>query len=376
MSGELAGAGPAEAAERARFRRERRRRLLAEALRVAGTVGVALAIGFAVTAAVARDPVAAYAALLTGPVSTLHRFGTWIADATTLALLGLALAITFQARQFSLLAEGQLYLGALAAGIVALHLHAPLGVAVGVALAAAGLAGFLLGLVPGYLKAHYGASELVASLMLNVVAQRFYELLLTRWLTPPDAGYTWSDPFPATGVLAPLVQGTRINAMAVAAVAAAVLAWALLYRTTFGYALRMVGANIEFSRYGGIDTRRVVLLAMAVSGIPAALAGAHLAMGVHQRLILNISVGLGFEGIVVALLARNHPLLVPLAALLYSYLRIGGDIMERTAAVGSDIVRVIQATIILFLTAEAVLGWLRRRRAAAGAREAEARVSG
>jgi simple sugar transport system permease protein len=107
----------------------------------------------------------------------------------------------------------------------------------------------------------------------------------------------------------------------------------------------------------------VILLSMAISGILAGLAGAHLAMGIHQRLILNISVGLAFEGIVVALLARNNPLAVPVAALFYSYLRIGGDIMERTSAVSSDIVRVVQATIILFLTAEALVAFLQRRRA-------------
>ncbi len=343
-----------------------------EILRVLGTVALALAVGFLVTLMVTDRAVQAYVALLTGPLSGVNRFGTWIEDATTLTLLGLAIALTFRARQFSLLAEGQLYLGALVAGIIALYFHVPFGLAVGVALAAAALAGFLFGLVPGYLKAYFGASELVASLMLNVIAQRFYELLLTQWLTPPGAGYTWSDPFPPTGILPWLVRGTRINPMVFLALLGALVTWLLIYRTPFGYALRMVGSNPLFSEYGGVPTRRVILLAMAVSGIPAGLAGAHLALGIHRRLILNISIGLGFEGVVVALLARNHPLLVPLAALLYSYLRIGGDIMERTAAVGSDIVRVIQATIILFLTAEALLGFLRRRREAARAGTAQA----
>lgn len=366
----------AYADERARFYRERNRQLLLDAVRVVGTVVLALGIGFAITSLVARNAVQAYVALLSGPLTGLNRFGNWIEDATTLTLLGLAIAITFKARQFSLLAEGQLYLGALVSGIIALYFHAPYGIAVITALLAAGLVGFLFGLIPGYLKAYYGASELVASLMLNVIAQRFYELLLTYWLRPPTAGYTWSDPFPATGILPWLVPGTRINAAVFIALLAVILTWLLLYRTSFGYALRMVGANIHFSEYGGINTKRVMLLAMAISGIPAGLAGAHLAMGIHQRLILNISVGLGFEGIVVALLARNQPLLIPLAALLYSYLRIGGDIMERTSAVGSDIVRVIQATIILFLTAEAVLGFLRRRRAARAGEAAGGHVLG
>ncbi|MER3437272.1 MAG: ABC transporter permease [Chloroflexota bacterium] len=329
--------------------------------RIAGTVVAALIVGFFIVLVVAPKPVEAYRALLTGPVSSTNRFGNWIEDATSLTLLGLAIALVFRARQFSLLAEGQLYLGALSAGIVALFVHLPAVITVPLALLAAAVTGFLFGLIPGYLKASYGASELVSSLMLNVIAQRFYELLLTYWLKPPTAGYTWSDPFPLTGVLPRLVEGTRINLAAILALILTVLTWALVYRTTFGYELRMTGANLDFARYGGVPTRRVIILSMAISGIAAGLAGAHLAMGIHQRLILNISVGLGFEGIVVALLARNNPLAVPLAALLYSYLRIGGDIMERSSAVSSDVVRIVQATIILFLTAEALLAFAQQR---------------
>ncbi|MDR7468504.1 MAG: ABC transporter permease [Armatimonadota bacterium] len=350
--------------ERERFLRQRRRQALGQAARTLATVGVALAVGFAITLAVSDRPLVAFRALLTGPVSSLSRVGTWIEDATTLTLLGLAIAVVFRARQFSLLAEGQLYLGALAAGIVGLHLPLPGPLHLLAGLAGAALAGFLFGLIPGALKAYYNANEIVSTLMLNVVAVRLYDLLLTYWLKPPTAGYTWSDPLLPSAIL-PRLAGTRINAAVIVALGMVGLAWVLLYRTPLGYELRMVGANPHFARYGGINTRRVIVLSMALSGIPAGLAGAHLAMGVHQRLILNISLGLAFEGIVVALMAGNHPLLVPVTALMYSYLRIGGDIMERTAAVGSDIVRVIQATIILLITAQFLV--IRRARRDAGA---------
>jgi simple sugar transport system permease protein len=124
----------------------------------------------------------------------------------------------------------------------------------------------------------------------------------------------------------------------------------------------MVGANEKFAQYGGINTRRVIMLAFAFGGAVAAIGGVHLAMGVHNRLILGISAGLGFEGIVVAMLARNNPLLVPITGLFYSYLRVGGDIMERTASVGAEIVQVIQAVIILLITAQFVVDYVRTRR--------------
>jgi simple sugar transport system permease protein len=134
-----------------------------------------------------------------------------------------------------------------------------------------------------------------------------------------------------------------------------------MYRTPFGYALRMTGANIRFAHYGGINTKRVIYLTMAISGISAALAGAHLTMGIHQRVILNVSAGMGFEGIVVSLLARNNPLLVPFTALFYGYLRAGANIMERASDVSRELVMVIQAVIILLVTAEGLLAFLRRR---------------
>lgn len=363
MTIEAAAAHPARGAERARFQRERRRQALAQVVRTLSTVLIALGLGFIITVLVSDRPVQAYVALLSGPLSSRARVGTWIEDATTLTMLGLAFAVVFRAKQFSLLAEGQLYLGALAAGLIALKLQAPGLLHVGIAMLAAVAVGFAFGLIPGALKAYYGANEIVSTLMLNVVAVRIYDLLLTYWLKPPGAGYTWSNPFPASAVFTRFLEGSRINTALFVAVALVILTWLLVYKTPLGYELRMVGANLDFARYGGINERRVIMLSMALAGIPAALAGAHLAMGVHQRLLINISLGLAFEGLVVALMAGNHPLIVPFAALLYSYLRIGGDIMERTAAVGSDIVRVIQATIILFITAELLVGFARRRQA-------------
>src|SRR5690606_14943285 len=128
----------------------------------------------------------------------------------------------------------------------------------------------------------------------------------------------------------------------------------LITRTPLGYEIRMIGANIRFADYGGVNTRRTIMLAMAVSGAIAGLVGAHLSMGIHRMLILNISVGLAFEGVVVALLARNNPLVVPFTGLLYAYLRAGAQFMERDANVSFEVVRIIQAVIILLITAEGV----------------------
>jgi len=349
-----------------------------EALRVAIAVAVALTLGFIVTLFVSEDPVGAYKAFLFGPVSRLNRFGDWIEESITLIFLGLAVALVFKASQFSLGQEGQMVLGALVAGAVALYVPLPGILRIPLGLLAAMVVGFLWGMLPGFLKAYVEADEIVSTLMLNVVALKIYEYLLTYKIKPPDAGYTASATFPDPGILPtflpPLpflaeirqlfMQRTNISIALYLVLAAVVVVYLLMYRMPFGYELRMVGANLRFARYGGIHTRRTIMLSMAVSGIFAGLAGAHLAMGIHRKLILNITFGLGFEGIVVSLLARNNPLAVPLTGLAYGYLRAGADVMERSSDVSREMVLVIQAVIILLVTAERILPMVQRRIAA------------
>lgn len=307
----------------------------------------------------------AYNAFLFGPLSRLNRWVTWIKDAITLIMLGLAIAIVFRAEQFSLGAEGQLYFGALVSGVIGLSFgEIPKPVLVPLALLSAATAGFLWGLLPGALKAYLGANELVSTLMLNTIAMRFYEMVLTFELQPPNAGYTASDWIPDNGLLAPIidVSGDQVTIAVFILILIVLFAWVLIQRTPIGYEIRMIGANIKFANYGGVNTKRTIMLAMAISGAVAGLAGAHLALGIHRKLILNISLGMAFEGVVVALLARNNPLVVPFTGLLYSYLRVGAQFMERDANVSSEVVRIIQAVVILLITAEALVTFVQRRR--------------
>lgn len=306
----------------------------------------------------------AYQAFLLGPIGRPNRWAVWIQDALTLVLVGLAIAIVFRARQFSLGAEGQLYFGALASGVLMLQFGEvlPAYILIPLGISAAMLAGFLWGLVPGALKAYLGANELVSTLMLNAVAIRFYELILIFQLKPSDAGYIASANYPTAGTLPPILAGTQVTIAVYVVLVVVLLAWLLMRRTPLGYEIRIIGSNIRFADYGGIKTRRNIMLAMAISGAVAGLAGMHLGMGIHRRLILNISLGLAFEGVVVALLARNNVLVVPFTALLYAYLRAGAQFMERDANVSFEVVRIIQAVIILLITAEALIQFFRNRR--------------
>lgn len=344
-------------------------------IRVLLAITISLALGFLITVLVSEDPVGAYKAFLTGPVSRLNRAGEWIKESITLALLGLSVALVFKAELFSLGAEGQMLLGALVSGAIALFVPLPGYLRIPLALIAAMVVSFLYGVIPGILKAHLNANEIVSTLMLNAIALKFYDYILIFFIKPENAGYNASDFFPKEGTLPIFIPNIPIfseiyqlffaqadvSIMLYLAIIAVVITWYVMFRTPFGYELRMLGASIKFARYGGVDTKRTIVLAFAVSGVLAGLAGAHLGMGVHTKLIANITVSLGFEGIVVALLARNNPLAVPFAALAYGYLRAGADIMERSSDVSREMVLIIQAIIILLVTAERVLPIIQQR---------------
>lgn len=345
-----------------------------EFMRIVLAVSIALLLGLIVTLLVSEDPWGAYKAFLLGPLSKFNRFGDWIEESITLILVGLAIAVAFKAKQFSLGAEGQLLLGALVSGCVILFVPIQSVVLrVTLAVVAAGAVGFVWGAIPGYLRAYLDANEIVSTLMLNSIALKMYDYFLTYWIKPEGAGYTASDFLPkayqmpsfmpkfAGNLYTMFSKQTNITLFLYIMIAAFIAAWFLIYRTPFGYELRMVGSNIKFARYGGINTKKVIVLAFAISGIFAGLAGAHLAQGIHNKLILNISMGLGFEGIVVATMAHNNPLFIPLSGLAYGYLRAGADIMERSSDMSREMVMVVQAMIILLVTAEGILPVIQQR---------------
>ncbi|MFI7706163.1 ABC transporter permease [Nonomuraea sp. NPDC049480] len=356
----------AEADDRTEYRAARRRGLAVDAGMAVMTVLVALSIGFAVMLATGNDPVEAYRTMLTGPLERSPRIGRWLEDATTLVLLGLSVAIPFRARQISLGAESQLYAGALAAGLVSILLPLPPVVAMIVPLAAAAVAGAGMGLIPGAMKARLGANEIVATLMLNAIVVRVYDYLINNQLKEPGSSAVHSARVQSDAVLTPLrewfgVPLGRANAGLVLMLVAAAGLWFLVTRTPLGYRIRMVGSNPGFAEYGGIRVPRVIEWSFVIGGAVAGLAGAHLVLGVYGRLEPALAGSLAFEGIVVALLARNNPLVVVLAGFFYSYLRVGGDIMEQQTEVGTEIVVIIQAVIVLLVTAQALSEPLKRR---------------
>ncbi len=361
------------------------------------SVFAALLAGFVLTALVSDQPWRAWLALLTGALPEFHqgadgawhvrhlvRFGSALEDGITLTFLGLAVALPFRARQFSLGADGQMFLGGLAAVSLSLALAGgPAWLVLPLALLAAGVAGGAWGLIPGWMKARFGASEIVTTLMLNLIAVQAYRLIITEWMRDPQAGFLATPVLPAALQFAPLIAGTNVSWMLLGVPLAALAAWALLMRTTLGLEWRTVGQAPAFAHRMGMPVARAVMLSMAAGGVFAGLAGAHIGHGLLKRLPVDLPAGLGLEGLVVALLARHEPRAIPMAAFLYAYLRAGAQAMERSSDVSREMVLVIQALIILFVVAQRLWpvdgpgAWLRRwmrRRSSPGSRPGSSRT--
>jgi simple sugar transport system permease protein len=291
-------------------------------------------------------------------------------------LAGLGVAIGFQCNLFNIGAEGQLTVGGLATAYVgyAVHglpwyIHAPLAVLAGAA--AAGIWGF----IPGILKARFGAHEVINTIMMNYISFRLMNYLLNG---PMKSGGTPATPeiLPTAYLATVFPSPVRLHWGVLIALVLAVVVYWLLWKTTFGMEVRMVGANARAARYAGISVARTMVLSMTISAILCGLAGSIHLLGVTHRMMPSFSPGYGFDAIALALLGNSHPLGVVLASLLFAFLRNGATHMQAVAGTQLEIIRIIQGMVIVFIAApEIIRGLYRLRSSRRGKQSAKPEVS-
>lgn len=330
-------------------------------VRTLAAVGLALLLGFVVTLLVSKQPLEAFTYFITGPFTTVRRFGAFLEAAIPLTFCGLAVSLVFAAGQFNIGADGQFFIGASAATAAGIFLHLPPVIHTIVSLACGVAAGALAGLIPGFLKSRWGASELVSSLMLNYVLFQLGMYLLTYKIRDPDVGALASRQVLPSSWLAQFIPSTRLHTGVFILIATVVFCYYFLYRTKWGYETRMVGQNRSFALYSGMSVAAVTLYTQIISGGIAGLSGAVEILGIHRRFQWLASPGYGFDGVIIAILARNNPLLVPIGAVFLAYLRTGADVMAMYSDVTAEMVSIIQAVIILLVTAEAFLSGYRHK---------------
>ncbi|MBE3584309.1 MAG: ABC transporter permease [Limnochordaceae bacterium] len=305
----------------------------------------------------------AYQSLFEGALGSSYAISESLVAATPYIFGGLAVAVGFRAGLFNIGAEGQILMGALASVWVGYAVHGlPLGVHTLLALLAGAAAGGLWAAIPGYLKARTGAHEVVNTIMLNYVAFRLSDWLINGPMKRPGWSPITPEVLPSAYLPRLFAEPLRLHVGFLLALAAAVAVYYLLFRSTLGFELRSVGANPHAARVAGMAVGRAYVLAMLLSGGLAGLAGSSQVLGVDHWVGQGFSAGYGFDSIALALLGKSHPAGVVAAALLFGVLRSGATRMQSVAGIPIDIVTIIQALVIAFVAAEALVRGLYRLR--------------
>lgn len=317
---------------------------------------LAFVIGGVLAAGFGFNPISAYWALLSGAFGGAFAVATTLTNALPLMFTGVAVALSFRSGLFNIGTAGQYWLGAIAATWIGYRAAVPAWVHLPAALVGGMIAGALwAALIPGIAKAYRGANEVITTLMMTYIAVYLGHYLIEGG--PMQApGFTPQSPqILPTAALASLVPGTQLSWGIILAVLLAVMVWLLLQRTAVGFSLRITGASPGAARYAGVSPRGTIVLALALSGAVAGMAGAVQVLGADHRLYDSFSTSAGFTGIVVALLARNHPIGVLPAAVLFGALASGGNAMQISAGVPFHLVDILQGLIIFFIAGEGLL---------------------
>ncbi|MCL4458938.1 MAG: ABC transporter permease [Chloroflexi bacterium] len=306
------------------------------------------------------NPLAAYRALFLAAFGGPLSLSEVLVRTIPLLLIGLGLTIAFRCRVWNIGAEGQLYIGALAATWLALTFSDIPGLLLlFLMFVISFLAGAFWGAIPGALKAKFGVSEIITSLMLNYVAFFFVSYLVRVPLKNPQYYLPETAHIPEATQLPILIPKSSLHLGIVVPLLCVPLVYILLWKTVLGYKIRAVGISPQAARYAGINVARYIILAMVLSGGLAGLAGMIEVAGVQYRLTAYISSQYGFTAIVVALLGRLHPVGVLFAAFLFAALIVGADAMQRVVGLSVNLVYVIEGLVVIFVLGSEAL---RRRR--------------
>ncbi len=315
------------------------------------------------------DPAKIIAALRSNDAEAIRRafnpFFESLVATTPYIFGGLAVALGFRVGLFNIGAEGQIFVGAISGAYIGYSvtglpgfIHMPL------ALLAGALGGGIWGFIPGFLKAKTGGHEVINTIMMNYIAFRLSDWLLSGPMKRPDSFNPVSPTIQESAKMLRFFEHPiRFHLGFFIALGFAWLVYWFLFRTKWGFDLRTVGANPRAAKYAGMSVVTATVLAMSLSGALAGMAGANEVLGVNYNLAMAFSSGYGFDSIALALLGKSHPLGVVLAALLFGTLRNGATRMQLVAGIPIDIISILQAMILAFIAAPAIIRTIYRLKA-------------
>ena len=314
-----------------------------------GITAIILIVSVCMVLAVGSDLNEAFSGFVRGIIGSPYNFGEVLVRAAPLILAGLGVMASFRTGFINIGAEGQIYMGAIGFTFAGLFLPA---LPPWLMLPAGVLAGFFLGgiwsLIPGFLKARFGISEIINTIMFNYIAINLTGLLLQTVLGDPASHFPMS---PMVGARFPILfPATRLHAGFVLALLAAFAVHLLLFRTSRGFQMRAVGLNARACACTGISPYKNIVFSSFLSGGLAGMAGLGEVAGLHHRLLEGISPGFGYTAIIVSLLGRNHPAGVVISALGIAALQMGSRSMERTGVPTAIATVIMGLTVLLILS--------------------------
>ena len=312
-----------------------------------------LVIGFVLFSAMGKDPWQALYVFFIEPIDTVYDIGELLLKASPIMLVAIGLSVGYRANVWNIGAEGQLIMGAIFGGGVALAFHDVDSKLVLPAMLVAGMAGGMLwAAIPAFLRTRYNANEILVSLMLVYVASFVLSLLVhDAWRDPEGFNFPQSKMFTDAALLPNLLPETRLNVGLFLALAAVALGWLFMRKSLVGYQMRVAGLAPAAANYAGISSSRNVWLGMLIGGACAGLAGVGEVAGPIGQLLPIISPGYGFAAIIVAFVGRLHPIGIFFASLLMSLLYLGGEAAQMRMALPSSVTGLFQGTLLFFLLA-------------------------
>ncbi len=296
------------------------------------------------------NPLRIYRTMLVMTFSDPYSIGEIFVKATPLMLSALSFAFAFKAGLFNIGADGQLYMGALAAVIVSLKL--PLSnTAITLVLACmmSIVAGGLWSGLAGYLKAKFNANEIIITIMLNYVAFQVVNFMVNGPIKENIGAYPQTDPIPRSAHIPILLARTRLHWGLILALLFVGLFYIILMKTTLGFKVRAVGLNANAAGYAGIRTKQTLIVTMIITGTFAGMAGFIEINGVQHILIQGFSPNIGGEGTIIALLAYTNPLGIVIASIFFGFLKVGANIIQQTSKVPTSAITMIEGFVIIFM---------------------------
>ena len=329
---------------------------LFNALRVLIAIAIAIAFAFIVILAISEEPIEALSGFVAGPFTTFRRFGETVAKMIPLLFTGAAVCFIFSANQTNMAVEGAFTVGALGATIIACYVHIPVSfVHILLCLVVGGIFGMIATSIPAIMYVKFNATPVVSSLMVNYVCQYIAIGLINHGMRDNTAGFNASLPFDSTATIGKIIPNTFIHWGLVIGILVIIFSYYYLYKSEHGYEIRVVGQNAKFSTYSGMPVEKVIMKSQLIGGFLAGIGGAVEVLAMYTRFQYSANTGLGFDGIMVGIMAGYNPKLVPLAAFFYAYVKEGAAILARSSDIPIELASIIQSIIMMLVVAERFL---------------------